>query len=73
MSAAPSVEWAEVPRYDVAAVLAAVPAHEDLAGLTFEVVAGDRPVEEAVTALLEVAISPAATRMVSVLSGNHQK
>ena len=47
----PFVERADVPRDDVAAVLAAVLAREDLAGLRFEVTAGDQPVEEAVAGL----------------------
>jgi len=48
-----SVGRAEVPRDDVAAVLAAVLARVDAAGLTFEVVAGDEPVEEALAGFLE--------------------
>jgi uncharacterized protein YbjT (DUF2867 family) len=50
---AESVGRAEVPRDDVAAVLAAVLAREDTAGLTFELVAGDEPVEQALAALAE--------------------
>ena len=52
VTAAPSVGRAEIPRDDVAVVLAAV-LTRDLPGVTFEVVAGDRPVEEAVAALAE--------------------
>ena len=44
---------ASIPRDDVAAVLAAVIASEDTAGLTFEVVAGDQPVEPALAAFAE--------------------
>ncbi len=47
---AESVERGEVPRDDVAAVLAAVIAREEAAWLTFELVAGDEPVEQAVAA-----------------------
>ena len=50
VSLAESVERAEIPREDVAAVLAAVIARDETAGLTFEVVAGEQPVEEAVAA-----------------------
>ena len=50
---AESVERAEVPRDDVAAVLAAVLAREDAAGLTFELVAGEEPVEQALAAFAE--------------------
>ena len=47
---AESVERVEVPRDDVAAVLAAVIARQDSAKLTFEVVAGEEPVEQALAA-----------------------
>ena len=50
---AESAGRAEIPRDDVAAVLAAVIASEDAAGLTFEVVSGEEPVEEALAAFLE--------------------
>ena len=50
---AESVERGEMPRDDVAAVLAAVIARADAAGLTFELVAGDDPVEQAVAAFAE--------------------
>ena len=40
-------------RDDVAAVLAAVLAHEDTAGRTFELVAGEEPVERALGAFVE--------------------
>ena len=45
------VERGEISRDDVAAVLAAVLATPGTAGLTFEVTAGDVPVEEAVSAM----------------------
>ena len=48
VSIAESVARAEIPRDDVAAVLGEVIGREDAAGLTFEVVAGDQPVEQAV-------------------------
>ena len=50
---AESVERGEIPRDDVAAVLAAVLARDDAVRLTFEVVAGEGPVEEALTAFVE--------------------
>jgi uncharacterized protein YbjT (DUF2867 family) len=50
---AESVERGEVARDDVAAVLAAVLVREDTAGLTFELVAGDQPVDRAVAAFAE--------------------
>lgn len=53
VSIAESLGRAEIPRDDVAAVLAAVIARLDTAGLTFEVVAGDQPVEQAVAAFAE--------------------
>jgi len=43
----------EIPREDVAATLAAVLHEPRTAGLTFELVGGDDPVEEAVAALLD--------------------
>jgi uncharacterized protein YbjT (DUF2867 family) len=46
-----SVERGEIPRADVAAVLAACLAAENTIGKTFEVVVGDRPIEEAVAAI----------------------
>ena len=46
-----SVGHAEIPRDDVAAVLAAVIESEEAAGLTFEVVSGSTPVTEAVASL----------------------
>lgn len=52
VSIAESVGRAEIPRDDVAAVLAEVIACEDAAGLTFEVVAGDQPVERALAAFV---------------------
>jgi uncharacterized protein YbjT (DUF2867 family) len=48
----PSVPRGEIPRDDVAAVLAAVLHEPATAGLTFEVVSGDTPVEEAIAALV---------------------
>jgi uncharacterized protein YbjT (DUF2867 family) len=45
------VERGEVPRDDVAAVLAAVLARPDTAGHVFEVTSGDTPIEEAIDAL----------------------
>jgi uncharacterized protein YbjT (DUF2867 family) len=45
------LEHAEIPRDDVAAVLAAVLARPQTAGRAFDVVAGDEPVERAVDAL----------------------
>ena len=50
---AESVERGSIARDDVAAVLDAVLARKDTAGLTFEVVAGDEPVEQAVAAFAE--------------------
>jgi uncharacterized protein YbjT (DUF2867 family) len=47
----PSVPRGEIPRDDVAAVLAAVLHEPATAGLTFEVVSGDTPVEEAIAGL----------------------
>ncbi len=52
VSIAESVGRAEIPRDDVAAVLAAVLARDDTARLTFEVVAGEQPVEEALAAFV---------------------
>jgi uncharacterized protein YbjT (DUF2867 family) len=49
--AAPSVPRGEVPREDVAAVLAEVLVQPATTGVTFEVVAGDEPIEQAVAAL----------------------
>jgi uncharacterized protein YbjT (DUF2867 family) len=48
----PNVPRGEIPRDDVAAVLAAVLHEPATAGLTFEVVSGDTPVEEAIAALV---------------------
>ena len=48
---ATTVERGQVPRDDVAAVLAAVLAAPDTIGKTVELVSGDVPVEEAVAAL----------------------
>lgn len=45
-----SVERAEIPRDDVAVVLAAVLSREDTAGLTFEVVAGEESIDQALAA-----------------------
>ena len=51
VAAARHVERGEVPRADVAAVLAAVLADEDTIGRVFEVVGGDEPVETAISSL----------------------
>ncbi len=51
VAAARHVERGEVPRADVAAVLAASLADEHTIGRVFEVVAGDEPVEDALSAL----------------------
>jgi uncharacterized protein YbjT (DUF2867 family) len=51
VSAAAKVEYGEVPRDDVAAVLAAVLSEPGTIGKTFELVGGDTPVEEAVRSL----------------------
>ncbi len=52
VSAGPSVERAEIPRDDVAAVLLAVlDAGEATSGRTFEVVGGETPIEDAVRSL----------------------
>ena len=50
---AESVERGQVPRDDVAAVIAEVIAREDTSRLTFALVAGDQPVDEAVTAFAQ--------------------
>ncbi len=51
VAAARHVERGEVPRADVAAVLAASLADEHTIGRVFEVVAGDEPVEDALSTL----------------------
>jgi uncharacterized protein YbjT (DUF2867 family) len=51
LRAAESVERGEIPRDDVAAVLLAVLDTPSTIGVTFEVVSGDTPIEEAVAAL----------------------
>lgn len=51
VTAGDSVGRAEIPRDDVAAVLAAVLREPGTAGLTFEVVTGDVPVEDAIARL----------------------
>jgi len=51
--AAPSVPRGEVPREDVAAVIAACLDEPGTAGVTFEVVGGDEPVAAAVAALAQ--------------------
>ena len=56
---AESVERGSVPRDDVAAVLAAVLARGDASGLTFEVVGGDEPVDEALESLIRGAAGSA--------------
>jgi uncharacterized protein YbjT (DUF2867 family) len=48
----PKVPRGEIPRDDVAAALAAVLHEPATAGLTFDVVSGDTPVEEAIAALV---------------------
>lgn len=57
VEAARHVERGEVPRADVAAVLAAVLADDATAGRVFELVSGDQPVAEAVAALDEATAS----------------
>ena len=49
---APKVERGEIPRDDVAAVLAAVLHDPATVGLTFELVSGDVPIDEAIAALV---------------------
>jgi uncharacterized protein YbjT (DUF2867 family) len=56
--AAPSVQRGHITRDDVAAVLAAVLAEPGTVGLTFEVVAGDTPIAEALAALSRPAWGP---------------
>jgi len=51
VTAAPDADRDEVPREDVAGVLAAVLAADNAIGKTFVVVKGDTPVEEAVAAI----------------------
>jgi uncharacterized protein YbjT (DUF2867 family) len=51
VSAGPDVQRAEVPREDVAAVLAAALEIDETIGKTFVVVSGDTPVEEALRSL----------------------
>lgn len=51
VSAGSDVEYGEIPRADVAAVLAAVLATPSTAGLTFDLVSGDTPIAEAISAL----------------------
>lgn len=51
VTAAPSTGRGDVPRADVAAVVAAVLADDALAGVTFEVVGGDVPVADALAVL----------------------
>jgi uncharacterized protein YbjT (DUF2867 family) len=51
VAAGPDVQRAEIPRDDVAAVLAAVLEADNTIGKTFVVVSGDTPVEEAVRSL----------------------
>jgi len=48
----PKVDRGKVPRDDVAAVLAAVLSEPATAGLTFELVSGDVPIDDAVAALV---------------------
>jgi uncharacterized protein YbjT (DUF2867 family) len=47
----PEVERGEIPRDDVAGVIAAILHEPATAGLTFEAMSGDVPIDEAVTAL----------------------
>jgi uncharacterized protein YbjT (DUF2867 family) len=51
VAVAESLEHADIPRDDVAAVLLAVLADDGTIGRTFDVVAGDTPVEEAVASV----------------------
>ena len=52
VSLGPKVERGEIPRDDVAAVLAAVLHDPATSGLTFEAMSGEVPIDEAVTALV---------------------
>jgi uncharacterized protein YbjT (DUF2867 family) len=49
----PTVERGEIPRDDVAAVLAAILHEPATSGLTFEAMSGDVPIDEAVAALIK--------------------
>jgi uncharacterized protein YbjT (DUF2867 family) len=51
VQAAPTVERREIPREDVAAVLAAVLDDDGTIGVAFEVVGGDTPIDEALAGL----------------------
>ena len=51
VSAGPHQDRGQIPRADVAAVLAAVLATPSTAGLTFDVVSGDTPIADAISAL----------------------
>jgi uncharacterized protein YbjT (DUF2867 family) len=51
VSVGPHVARGQIPRADVAAVLAAVLATPSTAGLTFDVVSGETPIAKAITAL----------------------
>jgi nucleoside-diphosphate-sugar epimerase len=51
VSAAPHLDRGQIPRADVAAVLAAALAAPSTAGLTFDVLSGDTPITDAITAL----------------------
>ena len=51
MTLGPKVPRGEIPRDDVAAVVAAVLHEPATTGLTFELVSGDAPIDEAIAAI----------------------